>query len=371
MTTALASQPTVGAVEQALIMGDLSGLSGEHKVAYYNRVCASLGLNPMTKPFQYIVLNEKLTLYATKDCTEQLRTIHGISLKIVAREVIENVYIVTTQATRSDGRTDEATGAVPLVKEDGEWTTSQSGKRFFKRNGNFIPLDPEARAHALMRAETKSKRRVTLSICGLGMLDESEVESIPGATIVPTAIDTGNAQIGTQEAADYVAQQKIKQLEEGKSKNFEMLRAFGDLKKCIGNDEYYRILETQGYKHSNEITDAATGREIYRQMKALADAIDARHLADLKVEEARLVAEKKTAGGLRSAAAVLEEDSPLAGPNGGSVTQQHTEPPEERSDANEPTEEEMRAALSEKLKREMEEAARPKFGDKPAAKRRR
>jgi hypothetical protein len=31
------------------------------------------------------------------------------------------------------------------------------------------------------KAVTKAKRRVTLSICGLGMLDESEVASIPGA----------------------------------------------------------------------------------------------------------------------------------------------------------------------------------------------
>ena len=30
-----------------------------------------------------------------------------------------------------------------------------------------------------MKAETKAKRRVTLSICGLGMLDETEVETVP------------------------------------------------------------------------------------------------------------------------------------------------------------------------------------------------
>jgi hypothetical protein len=33
----------------------------------------------------------------------------------------------------------------------------------------------------MMKAETKAKRRVTLSICGLGMLDETEVADIPGA----------------------------------------------------------------------------------------------------------------------------------------------------------------------------------------------
>lgn len=35
-----------------------------------------------------------------------------------------------------------------------------------------------------MKAETKAKRRFTLSISGLGFLDESEIESVPGAQIV-------------------------------------------------------------------------------------------------------------------------------------------------------------------------------------------
>jgi len=42
-------------------------------------------------------------------------------------------------------------------------------------------LQGESLANALMKAETKAKRRVTLSICGLGMLDETEIGSIPTA----------------------------------------------------------------------------------------------------------------------------------------------------------------------------------------------
>src|SRR4029077_13307885 len=36
-------------------------------------------------------------------------------------------------------------------------------------------------ANAYMKAETKAKRRGTLSICGLGWMDETEADSIPGA----------------------------------------------------------------------------------------------------------------------------------------------------------------------------------------------
>jgi hypothetical protein len=147
-----------GAVELALVAGDLGKLNAEQRLEYYRRTCDSLGLNPLTQPFEYITLNNKLKLYARKDCTEQLRTIRKISVKITAREVTEGCYVVTAQALTPEGRQDESIGSVPI---DG--------------------LKGEARSNAMMKAETKAKRRVTLSICGLGILDEMEVDSIPGA----------------------------------------------------------------------------------------------------------------------------------------------------------------------------------------------
>jgi hypothetical protein len=39
----------------------------------------------------------------------------------------------------------------------------------------------EIRANLILKAITKAKRRATLSICGLGFLDETEVEDIPAA----------------------------------------------------------------------------------------------------------------------------------------------------------------------------------------------
>ena len=44
-------------------------------------------------------------------------------------------------------------------------------------------LKGDALANALMKAETKAKRRVTLSIAGLGWLDETELETIPRQNI--------------------------------------------------------------------------------------------------------------------------------------------------------------------------------------------
>ena len=49
-------------MEKALLTGDLSKMTSTERLQYYSRVCESLGLNPLTRPFDYITLNGKLTL---------------------------------------------------------------------------------------------------------------------------------------------------------------------------------------------------------------------------------------------------------------------------------------------------------------------
>ena len=159
------NQDVGAAIEKVMIGGDLSVLNPEQRVKYYNAVCTSVGLNPLTKPFDYITLNGKLVLYANKGCTEQLRANRKISVKITAKETIEGVYVVTVEGSEPNGRVDSATGAVPIQG-----------------------LKGEALANAFLKCETKAKRRLTLSICSLNMLDETEVETIvqkPG-TIIPS-----------------------------------------------------------------------------------------------------------------------------------------------------------------------------------------
>lgn len=154
-------------LENVLIMGDLSKLSPEERVMYYKSVCRSLNINPLTRPFDYITLNGKLTLYAKKDATDQLRARDGISIISLDSKTVNDIYLVTARATTKDGRSDAATGAV-----------------------NIGGLKGDALANALMKAETKAKRRVTLSICGLGLLDETEIETIRDAQ--PTIVtDSG------------------------------------------------------------------------------------------------------------------------------------------------------------------------------------
>jgi hypothetical protein len=175
------------------------------KVQYYNMLCNAVGLKPELKPFDLLNLSGKEVLYANKACTEQLRMLHHISVvemkhetvqhrvieeKVlqfgqpgVKTEVNDDMYIVTTKVRMANGREDISTGAVSLGDARGEM-----------------------RANVMMKAETKSKRRATLSLCGLGgILDETEADSIAGAVKKTIDLSTGNAQPLSVQATRSVA----------------------------------------------------------------------------------------------------------------------------------------------------------------------
>lgn len=154
-------------MESVLLGGDLSKLTPDQRVSYYRHVCESVGLNPLTKPFDYMTLNGKLTLYAKKDATDQLRKINNVSIDDV--DIVENEtqFLVKVKGHDSTGRTDVEIGVVK--KSD--------------MQGNL--------GNVQMKAVTKAKRRLTLSLCGLGWLDETEVETIRDARLANVKAETG------------------------------------------------------------------------------------------------------------------------------------------------------------------------------------
>ncbi len=232
------------AVEKVLIQGNLKTLSPQDRVSYYGKLCQSLGLNPLTQPFEYLEFQGKLQLYAKKSCTEQLRHMYNISVKIVSRDCTEGCYIVTAQASMPSGRQDESLGAV-----------------------NIDGLKGEARSNAMMKAETKAKRRVTLSICGLAYLDESEVESVRGAVHIPVSHETGEiAEPAPAETlAEDIADHPPKETKASKKGTtpFNVLEHFAALKKRFTalkrEDAYYEVLGHWGVKKSNQFSANETG----------------------------------------------------------------------------------------------------------------
>lgn len=152
-------------IESIVLNGDLSKLAAPQKVAYYNYRCNQAGLDPAAKPFDLLKLNGKEVLYANASATQQLCAIHRLSTQITHRERVDDIYLVSCRVTGADGRVSENQGAVSIGGAKGD-----------------------ALANAILKCTTKAIRRAVLSHIGLGMLDESEVETIPGARAEPLVI---------------------------------------------------------------------------------------------------------------------------------------------------------------------------------------
>lgn len=169
MTTAIQTTGLDDATMLALVSGgDTSRLTPAQKTAYYVARCEAAGLDARAQPFAYMRLQGKETLYATKACSDQLAAKHGLRVTITDQRTEEGIRIVTARVEAKDGRVTEEIGALSIKG-----------------------LSGEALANALMKVVTKAKRRAVLSICGLGALDETEVEAIPGALPVPPAEPDG------------------------------------------------------------------------------------------------------------------------------------------------------------------------------------
>ncbi|HEX4372368.1 MAG TPA: hypothetical protein VHZ50_03590 [Puia sp.] len=196
-------------LEKVIIGNDLSSLSSIEKVQYVKNVCQTLGLNPVTKPIQLMKFQGKEIPYFTKDASEQLRKINKVSIIKIDKELLDGgLYIVTAYASTPDGRQDSSTGAIVLAN-----------------------LKGDALANAMMKAETKAKRRVTLSICGLGFIDEMEVDSLPQAQKIDVMqpIEIKRQEI-TEESTDNLMIDFSSYLFEVENcQNFEELKQIFDL----------------------------------------------------------------------------------------------------------------------------------------------
>ena len=97
------------------------------------------------------------------------------------------------------------------------------------------------------------------------------------AQIAATLNATGASRFFTQD--EDVAPEQATDAEEQptsatpKSKDFAMLRAFAAIKKEIGSESYYILLNNNGFQHADEILDVTKARAIYAEMKGYLNAI--------------------------------------------------------------------------------------------------
>lgn len=167
--------------------GDVSTMKPQERAQYCWKLAESVGLNPLTKPFDIIPLGGKTVVYANRTAADQIRKIRGITSKILYhgplvlgttlvkdkdgnQQQIPNfrpdVYQVIVEMTDKEGRVETATGCVNVKDYSGEALSNQ-----------------------IMKCWTKAMRRGTLSMGGLGFLDELEVDTIRPSSGSPNAPD--------------------------------------------------------------------------------------------------------------------------------------------------------------------------------------
>ena len=144
--------------------GDLGSLSKEQLARYYRSECERLGLDPMSRPFDLLRLQGKLVLYATRRCADQLAAKHRVTRTIVDGPEVRDfggtkLLYCKVRVSTPDGRTEEDVATLPATDL----------------------------VNAVMKIATKAARRATLKVCGWGELDESEIETVPGAERVTIA----------------------------------------------------------------------------------------------------------------------------------------------------------------------------------------
>lgn len=144
------------AIDSFVTRGDWSALTPKARALAYVNVCTGLGLNPASMPLSFLRLNGKDVLYVGRGATDQLAARHKLN-----REIVDGPKIVDINGTKI---------ALAVCK------ATLPGGRFETATATLPIQDPP---NLFMKLETKAKRRATLSVLGLGIMDESEVDNIP------------------------------------------------------------------------------------------------------------------------------------------------------------------------------------------------
>src|SRR5258708_7354276 len=157
-------------IDQIVVTGNLDELTQEQRTIHYMNVCEAMGIDHRTHPLEYLHVDDpnggrRVILYSLKKCTDQLGVVRKIKITRLTREITEDMVTFTAEAMDKDGQADISTGSVT--------TKGKKGAEL---------------ANASMAAETKAKRRVTLSISGSGLLDETEIADIEAPTSLPPGI---------------------------------------------------------------------------------------------------------------------------------------------------------------------------------------
>jgi hypothetical protein len=160
------------AMEQRFVASNknVAGWTQEEIGDYMRALSDALGIDNKFAPFLVYPAGfdkatgkDKLTIYASRSCADQLAARHRLSQQITRREYNADmcIYLVEARVTFPDGR---------MVERSGTKFMGATAKGSFPTGENA--------ANFLLTAETKAFRRATLAACNCSFLDETEVDTL-------------------------------------------------------------------------------------------------------------------------------------------------------------------------------------------------
>jgi hypothetical protein len=167
--------------------GDLSTLPEPEHDRVLVKMCAHYGLDPVLRPFCIIPAQGKKIWYATKTSTDMVASRDKLTRKFKERRIDKDLMICEIIMEITDGhRIEEGTAVVTIGEFVRDPKTGAIGEQMMRG---------EALANAMMRCETKAKRRATLA--WFGMPDGTGGEDIDLAPQAKAAKVTATETIET------------------------------------------------------------------------------------------------------------------------------------------------------------------------------
>jgi hypothetical protein len=141
--------------------GNVSQLNDTEKDFVLSKLCERYDLDPILRPFDLISFRGVAKFYMTASATNQLADKKKLSRKVVSIELDAEKMIARCSVQVSDpsGRCEDSNAFISI----GKYLPPSKDNPVMKK----VLLDGEDLANALLKLETKAKRRATLSFFGI------------------------------------------------------------------------------------------------------------------------------------------------------------------------------------------------------------
>lgn len=181
-------QLTAKDYQNILINKDLASLPIDKQTSFMLQSCEHLGINPLVRPFEILKFQGKAVLYLTASGCENLASQFSISFKILKKEID---HVSGTASIEIEGTIPAMNGKPERKDVSTAYITIGSHSL---KDQTFTTLKGLDFANAMMKLETKARRRLIIRMAGIR--DEVyETEETINPQLVDSVVETKESKV--------------------------------------------------------------------------------------------------------------------------------------------------------------------------------